>query len=157
MKLMIDGITHTYEQPMALFEVAQDLKIEDALAATVNGRLRELSYIQTRDGDLTFLKYDHGDAIRIYESTLRYVIAMAIHRLYPKAKIKFNYSISRSILAVLDAFDEMLSAKVVETIDSEVRKIIATNHLITRKRVSVGEATRLYTKFDMMDKVAIMK
>jgi uridine kinase len=67
------------------------------LAATVNGRLRELSFILTKDADIEFLKFDHPDAMRIYESTLRYIVAMAVKRLYPSAKVKFNYSISRSI------------------------------------------------------------
>lgn len=156
MNLKIEDKTYKYQQAVALADVAKDLKTDRVLAATVNGRLRELSYIVTKDAEISFLGYNHGDAIRIYESTLRYVIAMAVKKLYPEAKIKFNYSISRSILAVIDNFDLVMTDQVVSDIEEEVRKLIAKNLEITRKRISVGEATKVYTELDMPDKVAIL-
>ena len=92
MKIKIADKTYTYTQPVALTEIAAQIKEENCLAAKVNGRLRELSYIITKDSTVSFLKYTHPDAIRIYESTLRYIIAKAIKNLYPKAKVRFNYS-----------------------------------------------------------------
>ncbi|MDI6451995.1 nucleoside kinase [Peloplasma aerotolerans] len=156
MKLTIDGKDYTYEQPLSLKDVAKDLKEKDMLAATVNGRLRELSYIPTKDSHVEFLKFNHSDAIRIYESTLRYVIAMALRNLYPKVKIKFNYSISRSILAVLDGLDEILNAQIVLEIDQEVKRLIEQDLTITRKRVSIGEAIKIYNDLGMQDKISIL-
>ena len=94
MKLNIQGQMITLDQPKRLADIAHDLKQNEVLSATVDGRLRELSYIVSNDATIEFLGYDHSDAIRIYETTLRYVIAMAINNLYPDAKIRFNYSIS---------------------------------------------------------------
>lgn len=156
MKIQIEDKFYTYEAPVALKEIANQLDETDALAAKVNGRLRELSYILTKDSDVSFLKYNHSDAIRIYESTLRYIIAMAIQRLYPTAKVKFNYSISRSILGVFEYFDGILNAHVIEKIINEVKHIIDQNYQIERRRVSIGDATKLYSKLDMLDKVAIL-
>ena len=157
MKINIGGTPYTYDRPVVLKDIATELKVSDVLAATVNGRLRELSFILTKDAEVSFLKYDNGDAIRIYESTLRYVIAMAIKNLYPNAKVKFNYSISRSILAVLEHFEGAVDAKLVEKIKAEVNQLIKKDLLIERKRVSVGEATKLYTELDMPDKVSILE
>lgn len=157
MKLSIQGQTKTYDRPQVLLDVARELGLKNILAATVNGRLRELSYIETKDASVEFLGYDHPDAIRMYESTLRYVVAMAIKRLLPSAKVRFNYSISRSILAVLDQYDGPTNAAVVKAIKDEVNRIITSNYTITRKRVSIGEATKLYTDLNMPDKVAILE
>lgn len=157
MKLSIQGQTKTYDRPQVLLDVARELGLKNILAATVNGRLRELSYIETKDASVEFLGYDHPDAIRMYESTLRYVVAMAIKRLLPSAKLRFNYSISRSILAVLDQYDGPTNAAVVKAIKDEVNRIITSNYTITRKRVSIGEATKLYTDLNMPDKVAILE
>ncbi|MCR3905871.1 MAG: nucleoside kinase [Tenericutes bacterium] len=156
MKLTINEKAYNYDQPMALKDVAKELNETDVLAATVNLRLRELSYIVTKDATVEFLKYNHSDAIRIYESTLRYVIAMALKNLYPQVKIKFNYSISRSILAVLDGLDEVLNAAIVSSIDQEVKRIIDQNLTITRKRVSIGEAVNIYKDLGMEDKISIL-
>jgi len=157
MKLSMQGQTKTYDRPQVLLDVARELGLKNILAATVNGRLRELSYIETKDASVEFLGYDHPDAIRMYESTLRYVVAMAIKRLLPSAKVRFNYSISRSILAVLDQYDGPTNAAVVKAIKDEVNRIITSNYTITRKRVSIGEATKLYTDLNMPDKVAILE
>ncbi|MDX9692346.1 MAG: hypothetical protein RBT45_07800, partial [Acholeplasmataceae bacterium] len=156
MNLKIKDKTYRFDGPVALCDVAKDVLATRPLAATVNGRLRELSFIVTKDAEVHFLSYESGDSIRIYESTLRYVIAMAVKNLYPKAKIKFNYSISRSILAVIDHLDGPMNEEVVHKIKDEVKQIISKNLEITRKRISIGEATKLYTELDMPDKVAIL-
>ena len=44
MKLSIQGQVYTYDRPQVLLDVAVELKKDRVLAATVNGRLRELSY-----------------------------------------------------------------------------------------------------------------
>ena len=157
MKIKTDGKDLSFDKPIALTEVAKKVDAHLPLAATVNGRLRELSYMITRDADVKLLSYNHGDAIRIYESTLRFVIAMAIKKLFPKVKVKFNYSISRSILAIFENDEGLLNEQVVLAIENEVKHIIENNYPIIRKRISVGEATKLYTDFNMPDKVAILK
>ncbi|MDO9629499.1 MAG: hypothetical protein Q7I99_06330 [Acholeplasmataceae bacterium] len=157
MKLSVQNNTYTYENAVSLSDVAKKSNAKDYLAATVNGRLRELSFIVTKDAEVEFLSYNNPDAIRIYESTLRYVIAMAVKNLYPEAKLRFNYSISRSILAVMDEFKGTLDVATVENIKNEVARLIAADLKITRKRVSIGEATKLYTELGMIEKVAILK
>lgn len=157
MKFSIKEKNYTYETPLELKEVAKQLGIKDALAATVDKRLRELSYIPTKDAQIEFLDYTHPDSIKIYESTLRYVIAMAVLNLYPKAKIRFNYSVSRTILAVFDDFDGVLNSKVLKEIEDEVKRIVKADYPISRKRISVGEAMKLYLELNMNDKKEILK
>jgi uridine kinase len=157
MKITINDKIHEYHEPIILADLANELKINNVLAATVDGRLRELSYRVSHDAQVSFLDFMHPDSIKIYETTLRYVIAMAIHKLYPKANVKFNYSISRSILGIIDHLGEVLNAAIIEKIEDEVRRIIDHNYAIKRRRVSLDDAISLYTKFGMMDKVAVLK
>ncbi len=157
MTLTINQHTHTFEHQTRLEDVAKAVQADRPLAATVNGRLRELSYIVKHDADITFLSYDNGDAIRIYETTLRYIIAMAVHHLYPKARIQFNYSISRSILAVLSNFDGVFGHKMMQAIKTEVDRIIALDMPITRRRIDINEAIKLYSSYGMDDKVRILR
>lgn len=137
--------------------IAKTRKIDDVLAAAVNGRIRELTYEVSEKDDIVFLDYTNSDGIRIYEATLRYVIAMAISRLYPSAHVKFNYNISRSILATLHQFDQVLNQEVLTEIETEVRRIIAADYPIKRKRISVTEANDTYQKLGMLDKIEVLK
>ena len=157
MKFTINEAVHTYNKPTDLKTIAKEIGKKDALAATVNMRLRELSYIPTHDATVEFLDYKHPDAIKIYESTLRYVVAMAVKNLYPNAKIRFNYSISRSILAVFDQFNGILNQTTLNDIEKEVHNLIEKDIPIVRRRISLGEAMKLYDELDMHDKVEILK
>lgn len=148
---------YKYDKPVYLKDVAKELGLKDSLAALVNKRLRELSYRIDSDATVEFLSYEHADAIKIYETTLRYVVAMAVFRLFPKAKISFNYSVSRSILAIIDKFDKIFSQKELNMIQKEVENIIDSNYDISRKKMPLEETIELYKNFNMLDKVDVLK
>lgn len=92
------------------------------IAAKVNNRIRELSYEVYFDAEIEFLTTKDYDAVKIYETSLRYLVAMAMDRLYPGVEIHFSYSISRSIyMEILDKniiVDEKLVLKLVKELDS---------------------------------------
>lgn len=156
MKLTINNQIYTYPSKTQLVKVKDDLGLKNVLAATVNGRLRELSFIVDRDCEIEFLDFKSRDSVRIYESTLRYLVAMATTKLYPKAKLRFNYSISRSILTIVDHFDGPITEDVVTKIQNEVQAIIDHDYKIERKQLPIEEAKQLYQALDMHDKVAVL-
>jgi len=154
-KVTIDKKVYEYSKPPMLQEIVADLKLENILAAKVNQRLRELTYILTSDAEIEFLDYTSSDAIRIYQTTLRFVIAKAFQKLYPDATIKFDYNVSRSILATVDNLQ--LTETVLNNIIKETQKIVDANYKIERRRIPVGQAARLYTSLGMKDKVEVLK
>jgi len=156
-KVLVNGIKKEYKKPVSLEKIADDFAIKEKLAATVNSRLRELNYVISDDCEVKFLGFESSNAIKIYETTLRYVISKAIHNLYPKIKVKFNYSVSRGILAELLTKDFFVDEDVIEKIKQEVDTIIKKNYRIKRKRISLGEASQIYSDFNMFDKVEVLK
>ncbi len=157
MKLTINERNFTFDKPMTLEDIAKSLELKDVLAATVNGRLRELSYCVGNDSTIIYLDVTEPDAIKIYESTLRYVTAMAVHNLFPTVKLKFSYSISRAILATFENFKHLLSPSIVTKIKNEVERIVAEDYKIERHKMDLDKAIALYDSFDMQDKVDILK
>lgn len=145
------------DHPISIETLIHELKLENYLAAKVNGRLRELSYILTKDSNIELLSWDDSDALKIYESTVRFVVLMALEELYPNVKVKINYSISRSILVVLENYDGVINDHFVETVNNKVQELIKANIKITRRRVSIGEAMNKYLEKGMTDKVEILK
>ena len=103
MVITINNKPYTYENGTTLEAIMKDLSIK-AYAATVNNRMRELTYEVKRDSVVQFLDLSNRDAIKVYESTLRFIILMAIRNLYPNSSVKYNYSISRSILVITKKF-----------------------------------------------------
>ena len=157
MNIVVNGKKEVFEQEQTLESISQKLQLEHVLAAKVDGRLRELTYCIKKDCDIEYLTMDDPDAIKIYESTLRYVVAMAVQNLYPHVKLKFSYSISRAILATFENFKHLLSPKIVSQINDEVQKIIDSDYKIERHTMALDKAIKLYDSFGMDDKVDILK
>jgi len=156
MKVTINNKIYEYEKNTTLEKIKEDLGIT-AYAATVNNRLRELTYKLTFDAEIRFLDLTDKDAMRIYEQTLRYVILMAVKELNPKLSLKFNYSISRSILAVFENLDSRLTPKMLKKLEAEVRNFMDKKLPIVRTRMEVDEAVKFYNELGYTDKAEILK
>lgn len=157
MKIKILNKEIIKNNPISIESLVNELGEKGYLAAKVNGRLRELSYILTKDSNIELLGWSDNDALKIYESTLRYVVLMALDELYPNIKVKINYSISRSILVILENYDGVINNKFVDDVNAKVQELIKKNIKIKRRRVSIGEAMNKYIEKGMIDKVEILK
>ncbi len=122
----------------------------------VNGRVRELTYPLMFDAEVEYLDLGNSEAGKVYEASLRYVIAMAFKNLYPNASIRFNYNVSRSILCTSANSDFIIDVKVVNNVRSEVERLIKADLEIKRVTVSIDDAKKIYQDFDMNDKLKIL-
>ena len=99
-KVKLLGKTHEINELTRISDLIEDPD-KKYIVATVNHRLRELSYKFLYDADIEMVELDNIEAISVYHSSLRYLIAMAFHNLYPDYKIKFKYSLSRTIFCYI--------------------------------------------------------
>ncbi len=122
----------------------------------VNGRVRELTYPLTKNATLEFLDLTSSEAGKVYEASLRYVVALAFYNCYPKAKIRLSYNVSRSMFCESISNDFIIDLKVVHTIKQEVARIINEDIPFERTTVSKQEAADIYEKYGMLDKLDIL-
>ena len=122
----------------------------------VNGRVRELTYPLTKNATLEFLDLTSSEAGKVYEASLRYVIALAFYNCYPKAKIRLSYNVSRSMFCESVSNDFIIDLKVVNTIKQEVARIINEDIPFERTTISKQEAATIYEKYGMLDKLDIL-
>ena len=154
MILTIDGKKKEFKKPVKLIEIAK----EEDCCAKVNGTIRDLNYIVKNDCYIEFLNIvDSPDAVRIYEATLRYLLVMAIYRLYGYANVRINYSISMSLYIDLSAMDISLDETEINRIKTEMDLLIKMDLPLNRLTMKKEEALEIYTKQKMMDKVNMLK
>ena len=67
------------------------------ISSRVNNLIRELTYEIYYDAEVEFLTLEDHEAMKIYEASLRYIVAMAFRRCYPDLHIRFAYNQSRCI------------------------------------------------------------
>lgn len=156
MIVTINKKEYKFPDEMTLEQIKDELNIT-AFAAKVNNRLRELTYVLRRDSEVEFLTLDDKDVVRIYEASLRYVIFKAFKNLFKNGTLKFNFSISRSTLAIPHIENVNFTNKELIKIEKETRRIIDEDILIKRKRMNIDEAISYYNNKGYQDKIAILK
>lgn len=139
--------------PLSL--LADDVK-KDYFICLVNGRVRELTYPLMFDAEVEYLNLSNSEVGKVYEASLRYVIAMAFKNLYPNASIRFNYNVSRSILCTIANSNLTIDVQVVNNVRAEVERLINADLPIKRITVSLDEAKKIYQDFGMEDKLNIL-
>ena len=104
--LRTNGETKQFNQIVRLSSLI-NMDEKKYFVAKVNNRLRELSYQFFYDAEVEFLGLDNIETMYVYETSLRYLIAMAFKNIYPEYKIKFKYSLSRSVFCYITNFDDI--------------------------------------------------
>lgn len=127
------------------------------VAAIVNNRIRELTYVLKEPSDVKLLDFKDTQAVKIYETSLRYLVAMATHRLYPQLDIRFSYNISRSIFCQILTPGFHKDLKFVDSIQAEMQRLIKADLPIERKLVTREEAAEIYKANHYDDKIDILK
>ena len=92
------GQEGTFDHKIQMLDLIGDRDPDKSIIAVrVNNRVRELTYEISYDANIDLLTTTDRDACRIYEASLRYIVAMAFSRCYPDLKIRFSYNVSRAI------------------------------------------------------------
>ena len=158
-KVIINGETVAVKKGQRVIDLIPENQKDDYIICKVGSVIKELNYQLTNKNDgeeITLLGLDHEEASKAYETSLRFVVAMAFHRLYPDVQVRFSYNVSRAIFcqSLTPGFN---MSRATEPIKREVEKIIAEDLSIDRSVVSTEEAREVYTKFGHLDKMEILE
>ena len=156
MKITLQGKEIKLEKPARIMEII-DNSDHKYMAARVNNRLRELRYIVSEDAKIDLLGLDDQDVTRIYQSTLRYLVFMALKKIYPNAKVIYNYSVSRAIFASVSNLGHPFLQKDLDAVNEELKRLIAADYPIVRSSLTKDEAIKLYKELGCDEKVRVLK
>lgn len=151
-KITIDGKAKTYEKKVRLVDLIEN-DDKSIICARVNNRLRELTYEVTENAKVEFLTVKDADAVRIYEASLRYVVAMAFARAYPDLDIRFAYNVSRSVFIQILNENAHVNPTMVSRVKEEMDKIIKADYPLNRDKYDKDEAIKIYKKMRLNDKL----
>ena len=155
-KVTIDNKEYQFDEKITLVDLAKKFN-KTAYVALVNNRLRELNFYLNFNCEVEFLDLDNFEAIKVYETSLRYLIIMAVERLYPQAKVKFSQCVSRAISFNIEGIGKYVDAKFVQDLEKEMQRLVELDLPIIRETISKEEASKLYQAKGYLDKVDVLK
>ena len=120
-----DGSVKSYANEMSVYEIAKDISeglARVACAGEINGKVVDLRTVVTEDCDLSILTFEDEGGKAAYRHTTSHVLAEAVLRLYPEAKVAIGPSIDNGFYYDFDCppFDR----EALDKIEAEMKKII---------------------------------
>ena len=157
-KVKAFGEERVYNRKVSLLEILGDRDPEKQIVvAKVNNRVRELTYEVYYDSEIEFSGITDIPAMKVYEASLRYVVAMAFARCYPNLRVRFAYNVSRSIGIHLITPGVTATTAMLINIKHEIDNIIQADLPMKRMKVSVEEARKMFEDRGWSDKIELLK
>lgn len=147
---------YTFEEKKTLEQIANELNIK-CYVAKVNNRLRELTFYLNFDCVVEFLDLNETEAVRVYQTTLRYIIAMALKRIDNNAVLTFNDYVSRTFIGLLENTKTNFNQKYLNELKKEIDFIINENFPIIRYQKEKEEVLKLYKQIGYEDKYNVLQ
>ena len=138
-----DGSSKEYSQAMSIIDIAKDISeglARVACAGEVNGEIVDLRTELSSDCNLNIVTASDPEGLRVIRHTASHVLAEAVKRLFPDAKITIGPAIDDGFY--YDFEHEPFSREDLDHLEAEMKKIIKEGHEITRFTLPRAEAIK---------------
>ncbi len=154
-----DGIVKEYENGTTAMDIAKSLGMglyKAACVAKINGEVKDLRTPLNEDCELQILTFDDEDGKRTYRHTASHVMAQAVKRLYPEAKLAIGPSIENGFYYDFDV-DSPFTPEDLEKIEEEMKKIIKEDLPLEHFEMSPEDAINHYKELGEIYKVELVE
>jgi len=154
-----DGTVKEYPYATPIKDIVPQISkrlIKEAIAARYNGQLVDLEKRLTEDGELEILTFEDEDGKKVFWHSSAHILAQAVKRLFPKAKLGIGPAIQNGFYYDFD-YKDGFSPEDLEAIEGEMKKIIKEDHAFKRRELSRREALELFGGFDEAYKVELIE
>jgi threonyl-tRNA synthetase len=153
-----DGSVKEYSEAKSIIDIAKDISeglARVACAGEVNGKLVDLRTVIDSDCELNIITATDDKALYVIRHTASHVLAEAVKRLFPNAKVTIGPAIDEGFYYDFDS--EPFSRDDLDKLEAEMKKIIKEGHEITRFTLPREEAIKFMEEKGEPFKVELIK
>ncbi|MDR7499970.1 MAG: threonine--tRNA ligase, partial [Armatimonadota bacterium] len=151
-----NGSRREYEPGVSLAQVASDAGVRDALAARVNGEMRDLAARLDADAQVELLTFDQPEGREVYWHSSAHLLAQAVKELFPEAKLAIGPPIEQGFYYDID-IGRPFTPEDLERIEARMRELAAKDQPIERVELPRDEALRMYEQMGEKYKVELLR
>ncbi|MBQ2891085.1 MAG: threonine--tRNA ligase, partial [Clostridia bacterium] len=143
-KITLRDEVKEFPKGIKLIEIAKEISeglARAVLVAEVDGTVRELSYEINEDCTVNFLTFNDEAGKNAYRHTVSHILAQAVKRLYPEAKLAIGPAIEDGFYYDFE-FETPVTAAEFDKIEAEMKKIIKENLPLERFELPRAEAIK---------------
>lgn len=153
-----DGSAKEYAQAMSIIDIAKDISeglARVACAGEVNGEVKDLRTVIDADCELNILTASDPKGLAVYRHTTAHVMAEAVKRLFPEAKLTIGPSIDNGFYYDFDY--AAFSREDLDKIEAEMKKIIKEGKALERFTLGREEAIKFMEERNEPYKVELIR
>lgn len=154
-----DGSVKEYSAPVTAAEITKDISMglyRNACCVSINGKIADLRTVVESDCDFEVLTFDDEDGKKAFNHTASHVMAQAVKRLYPNAKLTIGPAIENGFYYDFDV-DTHFTQDDLDKIEKEMKVIIKENYPIERFELPADEAIKLMEEKGEPYKIELIK
>ncbi|MBO7341306.1 MAG: threonine--tRNA ligase, partial [Clostridia bacterium] len=149
--------TVEFEAPLSVFDAARaaELVSRAHVAAEVDGAVVGMTHTLNADCAVKLLTTADEKGKHVFNHTAAHILAQAVKRLYPAAKLTIGPAIESGFYYDFDS-EMPFTAEVLAALEAEMKKIVKENLLIERFELPREEAKALMKEKDEPYKVQLI-
>lgn len=156
---LMDGSVREYAPGTTLFEAAKALSQKlgkEVCAALVDGEVADLRTPLEKDCAVEFVTFEHPAGKKTFWHTCSHILAQAVKRLYPEAKLTIGPAIESGFYYDIDV-EAPFTPEDLEKLEAEMVKIVKDNEPIERFTLPRSEAIAFAKKIGEPYKVQLIE
>ncbi|HNR39527.1 MAG TPA: nucleoside kinase [Acidobacteriota bacterium] len=154
-----DGKRLSIRKGSTLLDILRRSRLQSAMpvvAAKINNRLTNLRHKLRVDSRVEFIDCVHPEGFRVYQSSLVYLLGMVVERLFPRAEMKVEHSLSKGLYCELIK-DTPLTKDELRRIEAEMRDLIAQDLRLDKEKTYLDEARQFFRTTGQEDKIRLFR
>lgn len=153
-----DGSFKEYAKAMSIYDIALDISeglARAACAGEVDGKVEDLRTVIDGDCSLNILTANDPEGLKVVRHTTSHVLAEAVKRLFPEAKVTIGPAIEEGFYYDFDAAP--FSREDLDKLEAEMKKIIKEGHKLERFTLPREEAIKYMEERNEPYKVELIR
>ncbi len=153
------GVVKEYDNGTTALAVAKSLGMglyKAACVCRINGEVKDLRTPINEDCALEIVTFDEKEGKEAFRHTASHVLAQAVKRLYPEAKLAIGPAIDNGFYYDFD-IDVPFTPDVLEKIEAEMKKIVKEGLELEKYELDADEAIKLMEEKGEAFKVELIK
>ncbi len=154
-----DGSVKEYDQAKSVLDIAKDISeglARAACAGEIDGERVDLRTMVDKDCSLSILTFADKGGRDAFRHTASHILAQAVKRLYPEAKLAIGPSVDDGFYYDIDS-ERVMTTEDFAAIEAEMKKIVKENLPLERFELPRAEAIQFFQEKEEPYKVELIQ
>ena len=154
-----DGVVKEFDNAVSVLEIAKSISeglARNACAGIVDGEVKDLRFVVDKDAEVSICTFEDEAGKMAFRHTASHILAQAVKRLYPEAKIAIGPAIADGFYYDFDR-EKAFTQEELEALEVEMKKIAKEDIAIERFELPRAEAIKYMEEREEPYKVELIQ